>query len=175
MPQIRILKHPTDEDWMLCKQVALATVGKDTVTPPTMEWKRKMLRAQHSPIRILPFLFELRDIPYYVSVHLCRHVHSVPFVQSQRNDRQSNYDRRKAPQDAPITMCWYMSAEELITIAHKRLCGKASPETRIVVNAMCKAAERYNPEFEGLLVPMCEYTHECYEIQSCERWKENGG
>lgn len=67
--KIEILKHPTQEDWMLCKKVTLTTVSKDSDKPPTDEWKRKILKANHSPIRTLQFCFKLTDIPYCVSVH----------------------------------------------------------------------------------------------------------
>ena len=65
-------------------------------------------------------------------------------------------------------MLWYLNAEELITVAHKRLCTKAAPETRAVVKQMCDLVLETNPEFEGLLVPMCVYRNGlCSEPQSC--------
>lgn len=124
--KVEILKHPTEEDWLLCKKCTLVTVSKDSNTPPTEAWKVKLLKANHSPVRTLEFCFRLTDIPYWVSVHLVRHVHATPFVSTQRNDRQDKYDRGEAPQNVPVTMCWFMNAEELITIAHKRLCTMAS-------------------------------------------------
>lgn len=99
---------------------------------------------------------------------MVRHVHAVPFVATQRNDRQSVYDRGAARQDAPVTMCWYMNAEELITIAHKRLCKLASKETREVVKTMCGLVLKTNPEFDGLLVPNCAYRGGlCDEFNCC--------
>ena len=166
--KIEVLKHPTNEDWLLCKQCTLATVSKNSNAPPSDEWKVKLLKANHSPIRVLPFCFKLVDIPYWVSVHLVRHVHAVPFVSTQRNDRQTKYDRGRAPQDAPVTMCWYMNAEELITIAHKRLCMQASKETRGVIEEICKKVIELNPEFEELLVPNCVYRGgQCDEFNCC--------
>ena len=166
--KIELLKYPTEEDWQLCKTCTLVTVSKEAKTPPSEDWKRRLLRANHSPIRTLQFCFRLTNVPYWVSVHLVRHVHAQPFVSTQRNDRQNRYDRGEAPQNAPVTMCWYMNAEELITIAHKRLCMKASPETRAVVEQMCSLVLKTNPEFEGLLVPNCAYRGGlCDEFDSC--------
>lgn len=166
--KVEILKHPTEEDWMLCKKCTLVTVSKDSEVAPSDNWKVKLLRANHSPIRTLQFCFRLTDIPYWVSVHLVRHVHATPFVSTQRNDRQTNYDRRKAPQDSPVSMCWYMNAEELITIAHKRLCSLASPETREAVRAICDEVIKVNPEFKDLLVPLCVYRGgRCDEFNCC--------
>lgn len=70
--KVTMLKHPTDEDWLFCKQCALNTIGKDSDKVPTEEWKRKILKAEHSPIRTLWFAFNL-EIPYWVSVHFTRH------------------------------------------------------------------------------------------------------
>lgn len=70
--KVELLKHPTEEDWFFCKQCTLNTVGKSTTTLPTDEWKVKLLKSEHSPIRTLCFAFKL-EIPYWVSVHLVRH------------------------------------------------------------------------------------------------------
>lgn len=165
---VELIKHPTEEDWLLCKKCTLVTVGKDSEKPATEEWKRKILKANHSPIRTLEFCFRLTNVPYFVSTHLARHVHATPFIKSQRNDRQSEYDRNKAPQDAPVDMCYFVNAEELITIAHKRLCHQASPETRAIVRKMCDEVIKANPEFEELLVPMCYYRGGvCTEFYPC--------
>ena len=136
---------------------------------PTKEWLHKILEARHSPIRELWYRFVLEDVPYWVSVHLVRHhVGFQPYVQSQRNDRQDKYDRTKAPQDAPVTMRISLNAEALLTLANKRLCAKACPETREVVAEMCRQVEAFCPEFQGLLVPMCEYHGGvCHELQPC--------
>ena len=57
--KVKLIKCPSNEDWMFCKQCALVTVGKDAITEPTQEWKHKILEARHSPIRVLQFAFEL--------------------------------------------------------------------------------------------------------------------
>lgn len=167
---ITLLRSPTEEDWKEVKRRALVTVGKTMVTPPDMAWKRSILRARHSPIRYLQFSFLLEGIPYWVSVHLVRHVHAQPYVRSQRNDRQSNFDRTRAPQDAPVDMIWDLNAEELMVVANKRLCAQASPETQEVVAGMCKLASGACPETADFLTPMCEYHGGvCHELHGCGR------
>ena len=169
--KISLINAPTETDWMGVKERALVTVGKTAVTPPSSEWKHKILEARHSPIRYLTYSFFLEEIPSWVSVHLVRHVHAQPYVKSQRNDRQDEYDRTKAPQDAPVNMIWDVNAEELMVIANKRLCMQASPETRKVVKEMCVLAQKHTPELEGLLVPMCEYQNGvCHEMKPCGRY-----
>lgn len=165
---VEVLKHPTEDDWALCKTCALTTVWKESKKTPTDEWKIMILKAMHSPIRTLQFCFRLSDIPYWVSTHLVRHVHATPFVSSQRDDRQNMYERESARQDAPVTMCWYMNAEELINIAHKRLCMQASKETRELVKAICDKVIELNPEFKDVLVPNCAYRGGvCSEFNCC--------
>ena len=167
---VKLIECPGEADWMAVKQRALVTVGLSPKSAPTEEWKRSILEARHSPIRRLHFAFLLEDIHYWVSVHLCRHIHAQPYVRSQRNDRQDSYDRVKAPQDAPVTMIWDMDAEELMIIANKRLCSQASPETQMVVQAMCLQVLDKCPEFKGLLVPMCRYHGGvCHEMKPCGR------
>ena len=171
--EVKLLKAPSETDWLLVKRAALETVGKEVRTMPTDEWKRAILKARHSPIRLLPFVFELRGIPYWVSVHLARHVHATPFVRSQRNDRQDAYDRNAARQDAPVDMMWAMNAEELCVIANKRLCNLAAKETRDVVKQIREMVIVCCPEFKDVLVPACEYNGQCHEMKPCGR-KSNG-
>ena len=75
---VKVLKYPTEEDWLLCKDCTLVTVGKESVKPPTEEWKRKLLRANHSPIRTLNFCFKLINIPSWVSVNMTNQMHRYP-------------------------------------------------------------------------------------------------
>lgn len=153
--------------WMCVRRRALITQGLEhIVNAPWDAWKHDLLEARHSPIRRLWFSFRIH-CPYWVSVHLCRHVHAQPYVQSQRNDRQDRYDRNTAPQDQPVVMIWDLNAEELMTVANKRLCNKAQPETREVVQKMCDLVLNYFPEFTGLLVPACQYNGVCHEIKPC--------
>lgn len=165
---VEILKYPTAEDWMLCKQCTLNTVGKNTTKLPTEEWKHKLLLSEHSPIRTLNFCIKM-IIPYYVSVHFCRHFTGVThFVQSQRNDRQDNYDRTKAPQDSPVSHMMYVNAQELMFMARRRLCMQADPFTRKVMEAICMKVIDLCPEFNGTLEPMCSYRGgKCTEFNCC--------
>ena len=164
---VKLIEYPTDEDWIAVKQRALVTMGKTKViNPPDLEWKKKILEARHSPIRHLQFSFYL-EVPYWVSVHLVRHIHAQPYVKSQRNDRQSDYDRTKAPQDEMVSMIWDMDAEELCVISNKRLCNQASLETQKVVFEMCELVKQKCPEFTDELVPMCTREGGCHEMFPC--------
>lgn len=175
--RINLIGSPGPAEWMEVKRRALVTEGLRPVNPPSSEWKHRILKAQHSPIRYLRYSYYLQDIPYWVAMHLRTHVHDTPngdefapYIRSQRDDRQHDYPRGKAPQDQPVNMILDVSAEQLITLSRKRLCSLASPETRNVVEQMCTLAEEVTPEFQGLFGPICEYTHFCPEMKGCGRF-----
>lgn len=174
--QVEILKHPTEEDWMWCKTCTLNTVGKVSAKLPTDEWKKKLIQAEHSPLRELWFGIRM-TVPSYVSVHFVRHHIGVNhYVQSQRNDRQNNYDRTKAPQDAMVSHIMSVNAQELVFMAHKRLCGQADAYTRKVMQEIVRQVAEVNPEFKDVLVPLCGYRNgKCTEFDCCGLNKQYGG
>jgi Thymidylate synthase complementing protein. len=142
--EVKLLEYGKEMDWNEVYRRALVTCNKELKSEPTPEWKYRILKARHSPIRYLRYSFLLKDIPYWVANELRTHKHSEVFMMSQRNDRQANYDRNTAPQNAPVTMIWDMNAEELMTIANKRLCKKATQEARDIVRAMCDLVMKRN-------------------------------
>lgn len=169
--QVTLLESPTEKDWMAVKRRALVTVGLTPVSVPSSAWRSEILRARHSPIRRLMFSFLLEGIPSWVATHLARHVHAQPYIRSQRNDRQSAYDRNTAPQAAPVSMIWDVNAEELMVVANKRLCAMTAPETRAVVRQCCALAAAAVPEIGPFLRPMCEHLGgRCDEMHGCGRY-----
>lgn len=168
--KVELIKYPTDEDWMWAKICTLNTVGKTSAVLPTDEWKKKLIEAEHSPVRELVFGFKL-TIPYWGSVHFVRHHIGVNhYVQSQRNDRQEKYDRTEAPQGELVSHIMSINAQELVFMAHKRLCGQASDETRAVMQEMCRQVIDKCPEFKDVLVPLCGYRGGiCTEFNCCGR------
>lgn len=173
MLTVEILKNPSEEDWNTVKMLAMNTVGKTFVAdkPMSEALKEKYLKSEHSPIRALQFIIKMQ-IPYYVSTHLVRHKIGVEhFVQSQRNDRQDKYDRTKAPQDSTVSHIMLINAPALMQMARMRLCGKADVVTQKLMREIVKKVVELNPEFKNVLVPKCEYLHECNEFQPCGRYK----
>ena len=65
-------------------------------------------------------------------MHLVRHwLGFIPFVHSQREDRrQLEVPRDELPQGALNDMDISINAQAMINVSRKRLCSKASPETR---------------------------------------------
>lgn len=136
---------------------------------PSDAWKRKAILSEHSPIRLLEFDVVIKDLPYWVSVHLVRHKVGLEFfVTTQRDDRCDNeVPRGKKPQDALVTMQISGNAQAFINVSRKRLCMQASPETRKAWILVKEAIRRVDPIVADAMVPECVYKGYCYEMKPC--------
>lgn len=158
-------------NWSDVRDAARATMwrlpdGKE----PTSEWKRKILLARHSPIEALIFKVTMKDIPYWVSVHLVRHkVGITHWVSSQRDDRHENeVPRAEMPQGALVTHTMQINAQALIAVSRKRLCCQASTETRQVWAAVKKTMESLDPDMAWAMRPECDWCGgHCPEMKGC--------
>lgn len=169
---VTLIYGPTDRELMLLKRCVHVTMGNTRIPAslPGSALLSRLLNARHSPIRVLNYAFLIEGIPGNTATHFTRHVHAVPFVSSLRNDRQDRIDGDNAPRNTPVDMILYCNAEELMTIANKRLCGKTAELTRQVTEMICREAIRCTPELMEYLVPMCDYHGGvCHEIDSCGR------
>ena len=163
--KVEIIK--TYGDWQDVKNLAMNTVGKDTGKLPNNSWKKKILLAEHSPIRSLVFTIRFTDIPYYEVMHLVRHKNGVEhFVSTQRTDR-TGIDRNALPQDNHISYTMVANAQALITISRKRLCSCADPETRKAWQLVKDEIEKIEPRLAACMVPECVYRGFCPEMKSC--------
>ena len=176
--KIEILRHPTEEDWMWCKICTLNTISKTTTTLPSNEWKVKLLKSEHSPLRELWFGIKM-TIPYYVSVHFVRHHIGVNhYVSTQRDDRvfrDEEISRADLPQGQMVTHIMSVNAQELMFMARKRLCKQAEELTRKVLKAIVNEVHTTNPEFKeaNVLVPNCVYRNgKCDEFFPCDKGGE---
>jgi hypothetical protein len=154
--------------WRNVADAANTTVSREPGTKePSPAWKRKMLLCEHSPIRQLLFRTKWFELKSWVSVHFVRHKVGIEhWVQSQRTDR-TDVDRDKQPQDSPVTHELLVNAQSLIYISRKRLCNRASPETREAWKALLSTIKEQQPELFQCCVPDCVYRGWCYELKSC--------
>lgn len=153
--------------WDSVFKLALATANRAPKNPePSDAWKRKMMRALHSPVRARQFIIAI-TIPYWVSVHLVRHTIGIQhFVQSQRSDRTGE-ERDGKRQDEPVRHTMLVNAEALVNISRRRLCSKASPETRQAWNAIVEHVRLVDPIVAEACVPQCITFGLCPEMQPC--------
>ena len=79
------------------------------------------------------------------------------------NELPERFDRY-----APTDLAFIINAEALINMAHKRLCTKASVETRTLMAMIAHEAIREDPDLAGHLVPQCIWRGGiCPEPKSC--------
>ena len=135
---------------------------------PSVKWKKKIIKAEHSPLRCLMFNIDMYDIPSYTAGHFVRHVHAQPFVSTSRPDTDGHQVPRDKQKKSDLVNCrLFLNAEEIINISRKRLCNKAELPTRQVWQAVLDELRKTEPELVNACVPNCYYRGFCPEITSC--------
>lgn len=153
-------------DWQEVVDDCRATVSKPPLGhEPSRDFKRRVLIAEHSPIRDISFRWKWTGIKSWIATHWVRH-HWECRVSTQRTDR-TGIDRNKLPQDAPVTFTGEANVQALIDTMRKRLCYQASPETRQYAEDLKRTITEVEPEIGNVLVPNCCYRGGCPEIQTC--------
>ena len=155
-------------DWEEVVNDCRATVKKRPLgKEPSVAFKKAILISEHSPIRDISVKFKWANIKYWVAMHWKTH-HWESRVDSQRNDRQSRYDRESAPQDALIDFIGDPNIQHTIDTWRKRLCRMASQETREYAEDFKRALHEVEPEWADVLVPNCVYRCGCSEPNGCK-------
>ena len=169
--KIEVIKFPNEKDLMWCKTCTLNTIGKKSTKAPNEEWIKRLVESEHSPIRELWFGIKM-NIPYWVSVHFVRHHIGVNhYVQTQRTDR-TGINRDELKQGEMVSHIMSVNAQELIFMAHKRLCKQASKETQLVMKEIVEKVVEVAPYMKDVLVPLCVYRNgKCSEMFSCKEVK----
>lgn len=142
--------------------VSKGELGKE----PSTNFKKSILIAEHGPIRSISVRFRWSNIAYWVAMHWKTHTW-MSNVNTQRNDRQENYDRNAARQDAPVTFIGEMNAQHTIDTMRKRLCRMASPETRQLAEDFKRTMRESQPEWSDVMCPNCIYRCGCPEQNTC--------
>ena len=179
-------------DWIRVVNAARRTWGKNPIDhEPSDKFKREILLAEHSPIRLLEYDFTITDIRQWVTVHLGRHHEGCEkFVHTQRQDineeieritktiidiferegllrdgwRERDYLFQGQENDMDMTC----NAQAFINISRKRLCkGCPSPETRMAWEIVIKKLEEIDPILAEKCVPECVYRGFCPERKRC--------
>ena len=162
-------KHTDIDEARACIE---STMAPEFVAKSTL---RQIYQWEHSITRSQIFSIQLIDVPTFVSVHLVRHVTTIPFVRSMRTDRggDGSEDRYTL-----VNHRFIANAESLLHIARRRLCFKASPETREVVIGIKEVIRDIDPDLAHYMVPNCQYRGGiCPEPKPCGNYliKRFGG
>lgn len=157
-------------NWELVVDEARRTAWKDSLGhEPSRAFKMKALMSRHSPLRTLIFRIQMKEIPYWLSVHLVRHGLATHFVSSQRPDRSpTGAPRHSLPQDALVNHDIVLNAEEILHISRKRLCHQAAKETREAWEKVVQAIQDIGEvELAAFCQPECWWCQGCPEPKSC--------
>lgn len=179
-------------DWIRVVNAARRTWGKKPIDhEPSDRFKRKILLAEHSPIRLLEYDFTIEDIRQWVTVHLVRHHEGCEkFVHTQRQDindeiekitndvinclnevgltRDGWKERDYLFQGQSNDMDMTCNAQAFINISRKRLCkGCPSPETRQAWEIVIEMLSEVDPILAEKCVPECIYRGFCPETDRC--------
>jgi hypothetical protein len=156
------------DTWRDVADAARTTIGMTEGTKdPSSIWKKSMLLAEHSPIRLLTIRWKWVNIKYWISVHIVRHKIGIDhFVTTQRTDR-TGLNRDTLPQSNLVNHECIANAQSIINISRKRLCKQASPETRQIWIDTIENLKHKEPELYSVCVPECIYRGFCPEIKSC--------
>lgn len=156
-------------DWKEVVDDCRSTVGKEGLgKEPSTEFKRKILIAEHSPIRDIIIKWKWQGIKMWIAVHWVRHKWEK-FVQTQRTDR-TGVERDDLPQSALLNFTGEANVQHLIDTLRKRLCHQASRETREYAEDFKIVLHEVEPEISDVLVPNCVYRCGCPEMNRCGYW-----
>lgn len=158
-------------DWRRVLNCARRTVGKPAINKePSDAFKRQILLAEHSPIRLLEYDFTWEEIKQWVTTHFVRHHEGIEkFVHSQRpENRPEVIDRDALPQGSENDMDVACNAQAFINISRKRLCkGRPSKDTREAWEQVIAYLRTIDPILAEKCVPECLYRGFCPEGKKC--------
>ena len=163
---IDIFKH--EDNWQDIKDSTMNTIGKTTGSYPTSEWKRRLIRSEHSPIRRMKFYWRWKGLKYWISNHIVRHKIGIEhWVTTQRTDR-TGINRDELPQGNLVNHACEADAQAVINISRKRLCNLAAKETREAWQEVKNEIGKTEPELARDMVRECVYRNGlCPEMFSC--------
>jgi hypothetical protein len=168
---LKTIFNKIDADWVNIKNKCRTTIGKNyTENIPTIEFKRKLLISEHSPIRLLKIDWTWNNIYSWVATHWSRHKWEC-FIETQRSDR-TGVDRKNLSQSELVKFDGEANAQHLIDSWRKRLCFMASPETRELAVDFKINIKPCESELSNVLVPNCIYRCGCCEFKSCGYWNK---
>lgn len=193
--KIPTVKVVMDTTWKRALNKARRTIGKEPLDKePSEEWKKRAIMAEHSPIKLVEYDIQFKDLRQWIGVHFLRHEHTLPFIHSQRGDRDKarmqeavenvlailkediindpEFNARDYRfQGEPNDQDFVVNAQTLINISRKRLCKCASKETREAWQLVKNAIAEIDPTMAGFMVKNCVYRGRCPEWETCGFYK----
>lgn len=156
-------------DWQDVVDGCRATVKKPPLGhEPSDEFKRRILIAEHEPIREIWIKWKWDNIPYAIAMHWKTHIWPSR-TNTSRSDR-TGVDRSERSQMDPVNFEASANPQHLIDSWRKRLCGQADPITRMYAEDYKAILHGAETEVSDVLVPNCVYRCGCPEDKPCATW-----
>lgn len=158
-----------DTSWKRALNAARRTIGKEPIDKePSKTWKAKMLLAEHSPIKLVEYTISFSALRQWVGVHILRHFFVLPFIHTQRADRNEKiYDRDSLPQGTLNDQDFVVNAQTMINISRKRLCRCAAKEAQEAWQMVRDEVRKMDEVMADKMVPNCVYSGFCRELKCC--------
>jgi len=160
---MRIERHGVD--WLGVLNVARLTQNQKPLDKePSDEWKRKLTRSRHSPLRLIEFLIT-GTLPGFVLTHISRHKYQQIFIGTGRTDIMKTNDRPLDTDLRPFAL--YINADAFLTLYEARSCFKASLETRVAVEGFRHLVSTVEPVIAENCYRPCAKYGGCVEFTQC--------
>lgn len=195
MKKVKVSIRPLIQ-WDEAYRAALATQGKDSQGKfPSMDWRIRSLMAEHSQVKLVQYCLSFKNLRQWVGVHILRHPYLLPFIHSQRIDKDQkeaieamtekimsvisddikndpDFNRRDLlPQGTVNDHDFYLNAQTFVNISRKRLCSCASKETREAWQLVKDVMKEADPAIYHCMVRQCIYRGFCSEMHpNCKFW-----
>lgn len=153
-------------DWEEVVDSARVTIWKGSLgKEPSVEFKKRMIISEHSPLRELAFVVDIEGVKSWVATHFVRHHIGVEkYVSTQRDDRINKaVERDNRGQGELVNMRLSLNAQALINISKERLCHQASIDTQLVWRSVLRGVGEIDKELAQACVPKCIYRGFCPE------------
>lgn len=140
---------------------------KPGAKPSTIS-RARLIRCEHSPMRLIRYWIEMIGIPSFVSTHFVRHKFGCEhFVESNRDDRGGAGDE-VVNRLTRVNHGIEANAAAMIAVSRKRLCYASHVKTVAVWRKVKKAMEQIDPAMAAAMVPECVVRGYCPELIECK-------
>ncbi len=172
-PKITILKN--NIDWDIIYKACQITRGKkdtsffDLDENKQKEFKLKLIKSEHSPIRIGEIVVLFENVKSFVVFEFDRHKVGCEFFEkSNRCDFSQILEDEDINRNTPIDFIAIFNMQAILNISKQRLCNKAHPEARYLWSKVKNEISKIEPELASLMLPKCKFYNVCNEFKSCK-------
>lgn len=159
----------TQQFWIVCKDIPLFVASQLVRSHVGVQFYQRSKRTDRGGADFTERCKRIADRLNEIGINGGEHDKRLAAsIQAEIIELPKEFDRY-----APTDLSFIINAEALMNMAHKRLCSKASLETRKLMAMIKHEIEVVDPALARHLVPMCVYRGGiCSEPNSCGYTKQ---